>query len=336
MADLHVTGNLQVDGDSFLDGGAVHVDTLTATDITASTGVFSGPVESPTAPVDTNSAQLASTAFVIGQLSASGDGTPIMDGTAARGSSTHGARANHVHPSDTSRLAAASNLSDLASASAARSSLGLGTIATQNGTFSGTSSGSNTGDQDLSALAPKASPALTGSPTAPTAAVDTNTTQIATTAMVLAQAASATPLVAGTAAVGASTRYARADHVHPAPAWVGFTPSLAAGWTAGTFVNCKYCVHGKTLTVNFKITGATISGSPSSLSFTIPNSFTSAGEMGCAVTVSDNGTVGSGWAATSSAGGTNISVFKNILASVAFANATANTAIQFSITFEIQ
>jgi hypothetical protein len=60
------------------------------------------------------------------------------------------------------------------------------------------------------------SPSLTGAPTAPTAAVDTNTTQLATTAMVLGQAAAATPLGdMATAAVGTSTRYARADHVHP-------------------------------------------------------------------------------------------------------------------------
>lgn len=60
------------------------------------------------------------------------------------------------------------------------------------------------------------SPALAGTPTAPTAAVDTNTTQVATTAMVLGQAAAATPLApAATAVVGTSTRYARADHVHP-------------------------------------------------------------------------------------------------------------------------
>jgi hypothetical protein len=67
----------------------------------------------------------------------------------------------------------------------------------------------------LALKAPLASPGLTGTPTAPTAAVDTNTTQLATTAMVLAQAASATPLIDGTAAVGTSTRFARADHVHP-------------------------------------------------------------------------------------------------------------------------
>lgn len=38
--------------------------------------------------------------------------------------------------------------------------------------------------QDISGLAPKASPALTGTPTAPTASTGTNTTQIATTAFV--------------------------------------------------------------------------------------------------------------------------------------------------------
>jgi hypothetical protein len=60
-----------------------------------------------------------------------------------------------------------------------------------------------------------ASPTFTGTPLSTTAAVDTNTTQIATTAFVVAQAAAATPLVDGTAAVGTSLRYARQDHVHP-------------------------------------------------------------------------------------------------------------------------
>jgi hypothetical protein len=59
---------------------------------------------------------------------------------------------------------------------------------------------------------------------------------------VVGQAASATPLVNGTAAVGTSTRYARADHVHPtdttraplaSPTFSG-TPSLPTGTTAVT------------------------------------------------------------------------------------------------------
>lgn len=55
---------------------------------------------------------------------------PVMNGTATAGVSATFARADHVHPTDTSRLAAASNLSDLPSASAARANLGLGTAAT--------------------------------------------------------------------------------------------------------------------------------------------------------------------------------------------------------------
>lgn len=64
-------------------------------------------------------------------------------------------------------------------------------------------------------VAPLASPNFTGVPTAPTAAVDTSTTQLATCGFVIGQASAATPNMSGTAAVGTSTRYARADHTHP-------------------------------------------------------------------------------------------------------------------------
>jgi hypothetical protein len=65
------------------------------------------------------------------------------------------------------------------------------------------------------AYAPLASPAITGTPTVPTAAADTNTTQAASTAFVVGQASSTAPIINGTAAVGTSLRYSRQDHVHP-------------------------------------------------------------------------------------------------------------------------
>jgi hypothetical protein len=59
-----------------------------------------------------------------------------------------------------------------------------------------------------------ASPTFTGTPLSTTAAADTNTTQIATTAFVIGQVSTTTPANNGTAAVGTSVKYARADHVH--------------------------------------------------------------------------------------------------------------------------
>lgn len=82
--------------------------------------------------------------------------------------------------------------------------------------------GANT---DITSLA---SPAL-GAATATTAAVDTNTTQVATTAFVIAQAATATPLVSGAAAVGISKKYARQDHVHPSSLISGTSVYAASG-----------------------------------------------------------------------------------------------------------
>jgi hypothetical protein len=67
---------------------------------------------------------------------------------------------------------------------------------------------------DLSTKANINSPTFTGVPAAPTAAADTNTTQLATTAYVVNQAGTANPVMNGTVAVGTSLRYARQDHVH--------------------------------------------------------------------------------------------------------------------------
>jgi len=67
----------------------------------------------------------------------------------------------------------------------------------------------------MGTFATLASPTFTGIPLSTTAAADTNTTQLATTAYVVGQAGTLTPIMAGVAAIGTSLRYARQDHVHP-------------------------------------------------------------------------------------------------------------------------
>jgi hypothetical protein len=124
---------------------------------------LSGTPTAPTAAANTNTTQIATTAFVVGQA---GTANPLVNGAVAVGTSLLYSRQDHVHPTDTTRAALNS-------------------------------------------------PTFTGTPAAPTAAVDTNTTQIATTAFVVNQASSTNPVALGTAAVGTSLRYARQDHVHP-------------------------------------------------------------------------------------------------------------------------
>lgn len=54
--------------------------------------------------------------------------TPLMAGTAAAGTSTKVSRGDHRHPTDTSRLAKADNLSDVENVATTRSNLGLRAI----------------------------------------------------------------------------------------------------------------------------------------------------------------------------------------------------------------
>lgn len=131
-----------------------------------------------------------------------------------------------------------------ATASAARTALGL-VIGT-----------------DVAAIA---SPALTGTPTVPTAAVDTNTTQAASTAFVLAQASASTPAALGTAAVGTSTRFSRQDHVHQYnPEVLAFAlGSETATLTTGTGKVTFRMPYAFTVTsVKASLTTASSSGTP--------------------------------------------------------------------------
>lgn len=192
---------------------------------------FTGTPAAPTAAADTNTTQVATTAFVVGQASST---NPVVNGVAAPGTSLRYSRQDHVHPTDTSRAALASpTFTGTPAAPTAAADTNTTQIATtayvvgqagssnpvMNGTVAvGTSLRYSRQDHvhptDTS-RAPLASPALTGTPTAPNAAADTNTTQVATTAYVVGQAGSSNPLVNGTVAVGTSLRYSRQDHVHP-------------------------------------------------------------------------------------------------------------------------
>jgi hypothetical protein len=225
---------------------------------------LTGTPLSPTAAVDTNTTQIASTAFVLGQASSS---TPLIDGTATIGTSTRYARADHIHPTDTTRAAltgatftgsisspsgnftqslqvnstgvslvghthTSSQISDSttagralltgADAAAQRTSLGLGTLATQNGTFSGTSSGTNTGDQTIS---------ISGDVTASGSSSSLNATVTKINGVLLAGLS--TGLIKNTTSTGApsiaiaGTDYAAASHTHTSSNITDFNSSVS-------------------------------------------------------------------------------------------------------------
>ena len=107
-------------------GGTINHDTLWSLDVTdpvtvgttaltfintqsglapITSPVFAGIPSGPTAPTDTNTTQLATTEFVIGQSASS---APEMNGFASPGTSRRWSRSDHVHPSDVTRAPLAS------------------------------------------------------------------------------------------------------------------------------------------------------------------------------------------------------------------------------------
>ncbi|MDA3778749.1 MAG: hypothetical protein PF487_00715 [Bacteroidales bacterium] len=98
-----------------------------------------------------------------------------------------------------------------------------------------------------------ASPTLTGIPEAPTAVANTSTTQIATTAYVLGQAANANPLMDSTVSIGTSLRYAREDHKHASD--TSRVAKAGDTMTGALVINSNLNVTG-----NVSITGSTYLG----------------------------------------------------------------------------
>jgi len=116
---------------------------------------------------------------------------------------------------------------------------------------------------------------LTGIPTAPTASVDTNTTQIATTAFVIGQASTISPLSNATVPqAGSSRRYSRQDHSHPTTG-LGVTSGTLAQFATTTSDQFRGVISNETgvgslvfatnpSLTNPTIAAATISGAFSS------------------------------------------------------------------------
>lgn len=143
---------------------------------------LTGTPFSTTAAVDTNTTQIATTAYVVGQA---GSATPLVNGTAAVGTSLRYARQDHVHGTDTTRAPLASP------------------------TFTGTVT--IPAGASISGFAPLASPTFTGTPTLPTGTIavtqtaGNNTTAVATTAFVTAAVPAYATAAQGRSAISTTT-----------------------------------------------------------------------------------------------------------------------------------
>ena len=156
----------------------ITIGSTTGTSTTTLQGITNGVTEA----VDTNNTELATTAFVVGQA---GSDTPLVNGTAAVGTSLRYARQDHVHGTDTTR---APLDSPTFTGVPAAPTAAVDTNTTQLAT---------TAYVVGQGYAKLASPALTGTPTAPTATAGTNTTQLATTAFVQQEVPAASTSAAG-------------------------------------------------------------------------------------------------------------------------------------------
>jgi hypothetical protein len=194
--------------------GAVN---LIANDISAAGGallaspVFTGTPAAPTPPPGDNSTRLATTAFVATLTGFAPLASPAFTGTPTAPTA-----------------APATNTTQLATTAFVQAAISAGTAGVVS--FNSRTGAVTLQANDISAAsgALLASPAFTGTPSAPTAALGVNTTQLATCAFVMNAASTTTPLMDGTAAVGTGTTWARSNHVHPTDTSRAAQSSLAS------------------------------------------------------------------------------------------------------------
>jgi hypothetical protein len=138
-----------------------------------------------------SSAAAAGSASAAAIAAAAGTATPLVDGTAAVGTSAKWAHEDHVHPTDTSRASVAA-LTAAVTPKADKTYVDTQDALKADKTYVDTQDAAKANktyvDAQDALKAPLASPIFTGTPAAATAANGTNTTQLATTAFVLANA----------------------------------------------------------------------------------------------------------------------------------------------------
>lgn len=130
------TDGVNVSGD--MQSLATSVDTLFQQKANLASPTFTGTPAAPTAAADTSTTQVATTQFVLNQA---GSTNPLINGTAAAGSSLRYARQDHVHPTDTTRSPLAGSASITT----------LGTVTT--GTWNATTIAANRGGTGLTSYA---------------------------------------------------------------------------------------------------------------------------------------------------------------------------------------
>lgn len=166
--------------------------------------ILTGTPTAPTAIAGTNNTQIANTAFVKAAIAALIDSAPgamdTLNELAAALGDDPNFSATVINALATKLNRTFDNISDAAQA---RAALGLGAVALLASISIANVSGLQSA---LDAKSPLASPALTGNPTAPTAASGNNTTQLATTAFVQA---AITALGLGALASVSSVAYAQ-------------------------------------------------------------------------------------------------------------------------------
>lgn len=198
-----------------VDAGQFQTTLAAINAVSATSPAFAGNPTAPTAAAGTNTTQIATTAFVVAALAAYPVFTAVAKGAvpASGGGTTNFLRADGtwapvVVSVDASGGTTGLNFSGGPITTSGTVTLG-GVLSVSNG---GTGATTVAGALSNLGVASSASPALTGTPTAPTAALGTNTTQLATTAFVQSAVSQFGPLdvlssTSTTAALSANQGY---------------------------------------------------------------------------------------------------------------------------------